>query len=56
MSQKTMIIEAENNYSKKDLVKAKKLVKEIGESMKDPKYRQAAREFVKFHTGKDLRV
>ena len=56
MSQKTVTLEKEGHYSEKDLVKAKKLVKEIEESMKDPKYKQAAKEFIKFHTGKNLRI
>lgn len=54
MKQKTVFAEEEMFYSNKDLADAKRLVKEIEEAMKDSEYRQAAKEFVKYHTGRNL--
>lgn len=31
-----------------------KLIKEIKEASKDPEFRKGVKEFIKFHTGKDI--
>lgn len=53
MYQKTVEKEA---YSKADLAKAQKLVRDIGQAMKDPAYRKAAKAFYKYHTGEEIKI
>ena len=46
----------ERPYSKADLAKARKLVADIMEAKKDPEVIKAAKEFYKYHTGKNFKV
>lgn len=55
MNSKSVLIE-EKPFSGQDLVRANKLVEEIRKAKKDPEFFEAAKEFYKHHTGKELKI
>ena len=54
MFQKT--VEREKPYSKANVVSVKKIVAMIKEAKKDPEFIEAAKEFYRYHTGKELKI
>ena len=54
MKSVTQVIE--KPFSKPRFVSVKKIVAMIREAKKDPEFIEAAREFYKYHTGRDLKL
>ena len=51
-----IVLKERTSFSETHRGKVERLVEGIREAMKEEGYRQAAREFYKFHTGKSLNI
>ena len=52
MKQKSVVVQEEKPYSKRDLSKLKKIGRDIKEAKKDPEFRAALKQFIRETTSK----